>query len=344
LGFPYYSRSVKDIQSGTGQGLPSPWRTRLGGPQSYDPDQGLVNAMNVALILGQPLLLTGEPGTGKTDFAKSVSWQLLGVDEKGMPRKPLVFEAKSTSTARELFYSFDTLGRFHQAREGSVRNIDYLTYNALGQAILLANRNDAVQEWLSPLQFEFLHDGPRRSVVLIDEIDKAPRDFPNDVLNELENMYFRVPELGNKVLSAPPEMQPIVIITNNSEKSLPDPFLRRCVYYNIPFPDRERMAAILDRRLRDSKQAKSAYIGEALDLFFSFRDSRVAWRKKPATAELLGWLIYLGDRITDKGRPLRDNREILQSSMGALVKSAEDQASAAEILNDWLNPTKAGQG
>src|SRR5205085_1382510 len=150
------------------------------------------------------------------------------------------FETKSTSLARELFYAYDTLGRFHAAQtgEGSQKNLDYVTYNALGVAILRANEEAAVAKWI-PQGKGFVHGGRRRSVVLIDEIDKAPRDFPNDILNEVEGMYFRIPELGDALIKADETMRPVLILTSNSEKNLPDAFLRRCIYYYLPFPDRD---------------------------------------------------------------------------------------------------------
>jgi MoxR-like ATPase len=189
-----------------------------------------------------------------------------------------------------------------------------------------------VEAWLPK---DFVHDGPKRSVVLIDEIDKAPRDFPNDILNEVENMYFKLPELGNPTISAPEHLKPILIITSNSEKSLPDAFLRRCVYYNIPFPTSTRLADIVRVRIKDLGGAPDSYLQQALELFDRLRDA--GFRKKPATAELLGWLLYLGDRIPDKSRPLRSNPEVLSASLSALVKSAEDQEAGASVLKEWLS-------
>ena len=159
--------------------------------------------------------------------------------------EPLKFETKSNSSSRDLFYYYDTVGRFHaaQTREDTASPLDYITYNALGAAILRANEIDHVKDWLPP---DFFHPGKSRSVVLIDEVDKAPRDFPNDILNEIEHLYFRVPELGNIQIRAPKDMQPLVVITSNSEKHLPDAFLRRCIFYHIAFP--EQRSAQRDRR------------------------------------------------------------------------------------------------
>lgn len=165
-------------------------------PSAYRPDLRLVDAVNVALVLNRPLLVTGEPGTGKTQLAYSIAWQLAARKQLNVT-SPRVekFETKSTSVARDLFYSFDVLARFHAAHTGgSSRNVDYLTYNALGRALLDALPEGEVRPQLPP---GHEYQGPRRSVVLIDEIDKAPRDFPNDLLNELDQMYFRIPELGN---------------------------------------------------------------------------------------------------------------------------------------------------
>ena len=339
MSFPYYGRVDGQLDQIPVE-LPIPWLSRIGDAGAYRPDPGLADAVNVALLLGQPLLVTGEPGTGKTQLAWHLSRQVLGTDPSGKLREPLVFEAKTNSTSRELFYSFDTLGRFHQAREGSSRNIDYITYNALGKAILLANPVAKISQWLPNPASGFLHDGPRRSVVLIDEVDKAPRDFPNDILNEVEHMYFRVPELGNEAISAPAEMKPILIITSNSEKSLPDAFLRRCVYYNIPFPDRDRLLGIVQGRMEDLRDAPGPYLQEALDFFLLLRGDRSGLRKKPATAELLGWLVYLGDRIPDKRQPLRQHPEVLGASLSALVKSAEDQGAANLLLKEWLSASQ----
>ena len=333
MSFPYYVATPTDHERVAEQvDLPTPWRTRMGSIAAYRPDPGLVDAVNVALLLGQPLLVTGDPGTGKTQLAWHLCWQL------GLGDSPLVFEAKSTSTARDVFYTFDTLGRFHAAQIGQVAtsSLDYLNYSALGRAILLANESRDVAHWLPK---DFVHNGPRRSVVLIDEVDKAPRDFPNDILNEIENMYFRVPELSNTLISAPEHMRPVLVITSNSEKSLPDAFLRRCIYYNIPFPNSEKLSEIVKAHMQDVGSAPDSYLKYALDFFGKLRQSEL--RKKPATAELLGWLLYLGERISDKKAPFGEHREVLLGSLSVLVKSAEDQDVAVTVMKEWLDSKKS---
>ena len=307
--------------------LPVPGREGQNHPSGYRPDPGLVDAVNVALLLGQPLLLTGEPGTGKTQLAFSLAWEFNYGCE--------VFETKSTSTERDLFYYYDTVGRFYaaQTKEGSQRPLDYITYNALGLAIIRSNPEEQVRYLLPP---DFEHGGARRSVVLVDEIDKAPRDFPNDLLNEVELLYFKIPELSNARVSAPPEMRPLVVITSNSEKHLPDAFLRRCVFYHIPFPDGARLKEIVAARIGGYfAGGESPLLTDALDFFNTLR-SAGSLRKRPATAELIGWLISLRENGAEVGRPLRQVPDITRKCMSALVKSADDQSVAQGVLDDWL--------
>lgn len=306
--------------------LPLSRRTQLSKPDQYLADPGLVDACNVALLLGQPLLLTGEPGTGKTMFAYSLAWEL------GL-REPLKFETKSTSAARDMFYTYDALKRFQDIQSGieSTSVLDYLTYNALGEAILRTKSRKDVSLFLPP---EFVSEQPHRSVVLIDEVDKAPRDFPNDILNELENMYFRIPELGGGQISADLSFQPIIILTSNSEKDLPDAFLRRCVFYNIPFPEQKQLKKIVQRRLGTYVE-ESDFIDEALNLFYRLRSQSAGLRKKPATSELLGWIITLREFAGDTSNPLT-RHDLIKRTMSSLTKTSNDQEKVQAIIQQWI--------
>lgn len=329
--FPFYRADAPQPPSETPVALPVSRRAEMLQPQNYIPDPGLVQACNVALLLGQPLLLTGEPGTGKTLFASNLAWK-LGLGE------PLKFETKSTSAAPDLFYTFDTLRRFQDAQRGGEPRhpVEYLTYQALGLAILYTREASEVSALLPP---DFQHPGKRRSVVLIDEVDKAPRDFPNDLLNELELLYFRIPELENIKIETDPSLQPLIVITSNSEKDLPDAFLRRCVYYNIPFPEPDRLAAIVANRLGLYAAGSSEFLGEALDLFYRLRAVGSGLRKKPATAELLGWILALQGLSEAADNPLTEP-EVVLATLSSLIKTADDQHQATTIVKQWLASRK----
>lgn len=327
MGFPYYSGSGSRSEEPIPLVLPKSRRQFLQ-PEAYIADKGLRDACNVALMLGQPLLLTGEPGTGKTQFAESLAWELHLECHR--------FEAKSTSEARDLFYTYDALKRLHdiQNKTESTAALNYLSYQALGKAILTTLDPLACDQLLLP---EDRHPAKARSVVLIDEMDKAPRDFPNDLLNELEHLFFRIPELGNQRVAADPDLQPIVVITSNSEKNLPDAFLRRCVYYHIPFPDRPRLEAIIARHPVVDQLASDSLLQQALELFEKLREPEHGLSKKPATAELLSWLLSLHSlRQQASDVESSGNLELFTRSLSSLIKTSQDQAKARALLKQWL--------
>lgn len=326
LEFPFYKADRKRQEKAHEQ-LPASPRDEETRPQGYLADDGLRDAVNVALLLNQPLLLTGEPGTGKTQLAFSVAYE-LGFDP------PLKFETKSTSTARDLFYVYDALGRYHKDSE-TTSALSYITFNTLGKAIL---RTWDPKKAAKYLHGDELHKEACRSVVLIDEIDKAPRDFPNDVLGEIEGMYFRIPELSNEKIEAEGKRTPVLIITSNSEKHLPDAFLRRCTYYHIPFPDEDRLKEIVTERLGDAIELDNGFLEESLKLFDELRKPSGQIRKKPSTAELLGWLVALR-RMAPKGdaNPLQtlEEKQVV-STIATLIKGPEDRETAESIVNKWL--------
>jgi MoxR-like ATPase len=181
---------------------------------------------------------------------------------------------------------------------------------------------------------------PQQSLVLIDEIDKAPRDFPNDILNEVEHLSFHIPELGRRdraiAVAADPALRPILILTSNSEKGLPDAFLRRCIYYDIPFPtDPRRLWRIVEAHLSAVLGQRRAQFNEALDLFSALRAVDTGLKKPPGTAELLDWLRVL-DRELAPEQGLAAQAESVLRSLPALIKNQEDRQAAVELLRRRL--------
>jgi MoxR-like ATPase len=296
---------------------------------NYLPDAGLVDAINVALMLRQPLIVTGDPGTGKTVLAWSIAWE-LGLS------LPLVFETKSTSQSKDLFYFYDTLGRFtaKELRADAGDPKDCITYNALGAAIILSNDPEIIADVLPK---GLNHPGKQRSVVLIDEVEKAPRDFPNDILSEIERMYFRIPELGNRRIEADESWAPVVVMTNNAEKSLPDAFLRRCIYYHIEFPLGDRLEKIVMARLPEFARGniRSVLVSEVIDFALSVRKEEAGLDKRPGTAELLNWLsaiLKLGGAVD---RPLTEQIDLAERALPSFAKISGDQTRVRALLGSW---------
>lgn len=291
--------------------------------KKYVIHEALQNAYEVAVALGQPLLLTGEPGTGKTLLASRVAYDLS--QEKGSQFDPRVleFNTKTTSTARDLFYTYDAISHFQtanirrQSSEAAPETADFIELQALGKAIAFSNPKASDQAFFSTK----LPDQAQSSVVLIDEIDKAPRDFTNDILMEIDKFSFGIKEQNNHPLHKSKEQQIAVIMTSNSEKNLPDAFLRRCVFYHIPFPNDDILTKIVKSQLGEG----SKYTDDALDaIIATFNEVREnAVRKKPATAELLSWIriLELRDYLEADEKA---KRKIMKQNLSVLVKTQED--------------------
>jgi len=287
----------------------------------YLPGPGLEDVVELVLDLGRPLLVTGEPGTGKTRLADYVA-QKVGLD------RPLVFNTKTDAQARDLFYSYDAIRHYRDSArpDASGRAVEYISFNALGKAILESDH--------------------KRSVVLIDEIDKAPRDFPNDLLFEFDEMAFDLKEatpaetqafLGEQVADEQgfirvrkPENRPILILTSNSEKNLPDAFMRRVLYHHIEFPSRQRLKDIVAAHVSPSQGLDQALLEAAIVHFEDIRNHK-RLRKRPATAELLAWIEVLHRQKTDVQAALKASSE--QAVKQALFQTYSLIAKNREDLN-----------
>jgi MoxR-like ATPase len=320
--FKLYNGDGSTIQERGLKLPPHDQQDTLNAPADYLAGAGLADAVNVALTLGQPLLVTGEPGTGKTQLARSVAYEL------GLP-PPLIFHTKTTSTAKDLFYLYDSLRRFHDAqfnKEGLPPIESYINYEALGLAILLSSDPAEANPHLPvPLR----NKEPLRSVVLVDEIDKAPRDLPNDILNEVENLSFEVCETG-RMFRSKEGFRPILIFTSNSEKNLPDAFLRRCVFYHISFPEKDRLKEIVQRRLRLTPAFTPQMLDHALEHFKQIRE--LSLKKKPSTAELLSWLRVLEKKQLDVRDLKPGQAEAMAFTYAILAKSKEDRELIARHM------------
>ena len=257
------------------------------GTETYIASEDLRHAVNVAVALERPLLVRGEPGTGKTLLAENMA-HALGMEL-------IRWHIKSTTKAQEGLYVYDTVARLHDSRfgDGDVKDISrYIKLGPLGRALA----SDA------------------RVVLLLDEIDKADIEFPNDLLLELDSMRFRIHETGEEIVAA---HRPIVLITSNNEKELPDAFLRRCIFHYIEFPDRELMTRIVRVHHPD---IEDQVLDQCLEIFYGLRAVQ-RLRKRPTTSELIDWICALQRAGVDLARvgggiPF----------LGTLLKTEQDMA------------------
>ena len=267
---------------------------RFRGSSDYVASNELMNAVNVAIALEKPLLIKGEPGTGKTMLAQSIA------DALEMPL--IIWSIKSTTKAQEGLYVYDTVQRLYDSQfgEGDVSDISqYIKLGKLGEA--------------------FTSD--EQAVLLIDEIDKADLEFPNDLLWELDCMEFFINETKETVKT---KFRPIVIITSNAEKELPDAFLRRCIFHYIEFPSEEKMREIIKVHYGDVDRK---LVNEALQAFYSIRDMRDI-QKKPSTSELLDWIQALQIAGCDVNKIAEEIPYI-----GVLLKKNQDVDTARSYKN-----------
>ena len=264
---------------------------RFEGTQEYVATPDLMLAVNAAITLQRPLLIKGEPGTGKTMLAEQVATAL------GLPL--LQWHIKSTTKAQHGLYEYDAVNRLRDSQLGDekVRNIaNYIVKGPLWEAF----------------------ESEQPTVVLIDEIDKADIEFPNDLLRELDRMEFYCYETHTMVQA---RQRPLVFITSNNEKELPDAFLRRCFFHYIKFPDRETMQKIVDVHYPGLKQA---LLREAFEVFFALRDIP-GLKKKPSTSELIDWLkLLMAEDIPPEALHSNEKKKVLPPLHGALLKNEQD--------------------
>jgi len=264
---------------------------KFSGTDRYVATDDLQMAVNAAITLQRPLLVKGEPGTGKTMLAEELA-AALG--------KPLLrWHIKSTTKAQQGLYEYDAVSRLRDSQLGDDRVHDIRNYIRKGML------------WQA-------FEADEQVVLLIDEIDKADIEFPNDLLTELDKMEFDVYETGERIAA---RQRPIVIITSNNEKELPDAFLRRCFFHYIAFPDKETLQSIVDVHF---PQIEQTLVREALEIFFRLRDVP-SLKKKPSTSELIDWLkLLLADRIPADVLANQDPSSAMPPLYGALLKNEQD--------------------
>ena len=264
---------------------------RFEGTSDYIATDDLKIAVNAAVALERPLLIKGEPGTGKTVLAYEIA--------RAMNAPLITWHIKSTTKAHNGLYEYDAVSRLRDSQLGEARVHD-------------------VRNYLKPGKLWEAFTAPNRPVLLIDEIDKADIEFPNDLLQELDRMEFYVQETDETIRA---EVRPVVVITSNNEKELPDAFLRRCFFHYIRFPDTETMKAIVDVHFPG---IKPRLVSEALRTFYEIRDTP-GLKKKPSTSELLDWLkLLLVDDIDPETLREKSPSKLIPPLHGALLKNEQD--------------------
>jgi MoxR-like ATPase len=263
------------------------------GTSDYIATEDLRVAVNAAIVLERPLLIKGEPGTGKTVLAHEVA--------RALSTNLLEWHIKSTTKAQQGLYEYDAVSRLRDSQLGDERVHDIRNYIRRGK-----------------LWEAFTAD--KRPVLLIDEIDKADIEFPNDLLQELDRMEFHVYETGETIKA---EARPVVIITSNNEKELPDAFLRRCFFHFIKFPDADTMRDIIEVHFPG---LKGRLVNEALNIFYQVRDVP-GLKKKPSTSEMLDWIkLLLNEDVTPETLRQKDPTKVIPPLHGALLKNEQDVA------------------
>jgi MoxR-like ATPase len=301
----------------------------IGNPDAHALDRGaepyiaspeLATAVNTAIAAGQPLLVTGAPGTGKSRLAESIADSICATEEHvRRPDSVAKFHVRSDSRARDVLYSYDHMARFYDAQVENSKAAalkPYRKWGALGAALEAASKTG------------------QRSVVLIDEVDKAPTDFPNDLLNALDRWEIDFPETGEDAIRVPEPARPFVLITSNQERPLPQPFLRRCVFHHLELPSEDDLKTMVHLHLRSASKVTGAKIEDtvadlidaAIQRFIVLRDQRAfEWEKQPSTGELLAWIRVLRSS-GDTSSNLKSESYWVKGRdrLGALVKTVED--------------------
>ena len=276
---------------------------------TYIATDELQMAVNAAVQLERPLLIKGEPGTGKTMLAEEIA--------SSLDMELISWHVKSTTRAQQGLYEYDAVSRLRDSQLGDERVHDINNYIAKGK-----------------LWEAFAAD--KKVVLLIDEIDKADIEFPNDLLLELDKMEFHVYETGESVVA---KNRPVILITSNNEKELPDAFLRRCFFHYIQFPDRETMQQIVDVHYPSIKQD---LVKEAMEIFFDVRKVP-GLKKKPSTSELIDWLkLLMADDIPEEILRNRDTSKAIPPLYGALVKNEHDVQLLERLV--FMNRRQSGGG